>query len=519
MYKVLIVDDEINILEGIAAIVNWEACGTELAAKAHHGLMAYEMIMSDPPDIVITDIKMPGLNGVELIQKVYQTNPEIKFIVLSGHDEFEFAKTAMECNVQHYLLKPSDENKIEEALTKVVKTLDEKSSREQFLEKMKESLQSVMPKAKEQFLKEFITTKKYGVKDWEYYSSVFGLHTTADEYRILLMKVEGSSEYEHLLALKELVIEQLEDTYITLETTIGDRVVILIERSLQREMVSCLQQVKEHFFNYYNLECSAAISEAGSIQRLRQLYKEALDCLTQQFYVEGGSIVTVQELKKPSNPVEELQYDHQDLLFAVRSGDSKTALEYLEDFFEEIKQEKYEAGLVQTHCLELYLALIRQADKQDMEEYLKQVLVFQQYDRLHEFKEFLEQTALQISRYHYEKTKQTQSHIIDRVISYVEDNLGDEELSLSKIAAEILYMNSDYLGKLFKKEKGERFSNFLINLRIEKAVDMIEHSDHVKIFEVAEAVGFGNNPRYFGQVFKKYTGMTPTDYKNVKADL
>nr|WP_256522455.1 helix-turn-helix transcriptional regulator [Halobacillus sp. A5] len=77
-------------------------------------------------------------------------------------------------------------------------------------------------------------------------------------------------------------------------------------------------------------------------------------------------------------------------------------------------------------------------------------------------------------------------------------------------------MNSDYLGKLFKKEKGERFSNFLINRRIEKAIEMIEQSEEVKIFEVAETVGFGNNPRYFGQVFKKYTGVTPTQFINNK---
>ncbi|WP_173917217.1 response regulator [Halobacillus sp. Marseille-Q1614] len=518
MYKVLLVDDEINILEGIAAIVDWRGCGTELAAKAHHGQMAYEMIEKNPPDIVITDIKMPGLNGVELIQKVYRTYPKVKFIVLSGHDEFEFAKTAMECNVQHYLLKPSNEKKIEEALSKVVQDLDEKNSKELFLEKMRHNLQNVMPKAKEQFLKEFITTKKYGVKDWEYYSSVFEIDSSAEEYRLILLKVDGESEYEQVLALKELVVEQMSDTYIPLETTIGDKIVILIENTSLSDLVSNLQEIKETFFNYYEHEFSAAISDIGNTQQLRQLYKGALHCLTQQFYVAGGSIITVQDVKKQSSPTEELQYDHEDLIFAMRSGDTKTVLNYLNDFFEEIKQEKYEASIVQTHCLELFLSMIRQASKEGMDGYFKQILIFQQYDKFHEIKEFMENTAAEITKYHYERTKQTQSHIIDRVIQYVEENLGDQELSLSSIAAEVLYMNSDYLGKLFKKEKGERFSNFLINRRIEKAIEMIEQSDQVKIFEVAEAVGFGNNPRYFGQVFKKYTGVTPTNYMSKKLE-
>ncbi len=516
MYKVLLVDDEVNILEGIAAIVDWEGCGTVLESKARHGQMAYELIKKQQPDIVITDIKMPGMNGVELIQKVHREYPAIRFIVLSGHDEFEFAKTAMESSVKHYLLKPSDEEKIEKALKQIVEELDEEETKEQFLTDMHHHLQQVMPKAKEQFLKDFITNKKYGVQHWEYYSQVFKFDTNAEEFRLLVGRIDDDYEYEHLMALKKIIVEAVGEERIPLETTVGDKFVILVEMVSLEDVISRLEKAKESFSSFYPMDYTVAVSDNGSISQLRQLYNETLNGLTQRFYVAEGSIITMQDMKKDKTRVEELQYDHEDLIYAVRSGNTNMVLRYLNDFFEEVWQEKYEVSLVQSHCLELFMSIIRQASKEDMDDYLKKIGIFLEYEKLHELKQFIEETASEISNYHYERTKQTQSNIINRVIEYVEKHLSDQELSLSHIAADVLYMNSDYLGKLFKKEIGERFSSYLVRRRIEKAIEMIERSDEIKIFEIAKEVGFGNNPRYFGQVFKKQTGVTPTAYLNNK---
>ncbi|WLR48068.1 response regulator [Halobacillus litoralis] len=518
MYKVLLVDDEINILEGIAMIVDWEGCGTKLASKARHGQMAFDIIMEQKPDIVITDIKMPGLNGVQLIRKVHETYPDIRFIVLSGHDEFEFAKTAMECNVKHYLLKPSNEQKIEKALKEVVADLNEKEEKEAFLESMQDHLKKVMPKAKEQFLKEFITNKKYGVQDWEYYSRIFEIDTNSKEFYLVVIEMDPPYEYEHVLALKKVMVEEVGEEHIPLETTVGDKIVILVEWKSRDKIIERIKAAKQSFSDFYPKEYTVAISDLGSISQLRQLYNDTLYCLTQRFYVSGGSIITMQDIKKDHTGMEELQYDHENLIFAIRSGNESLVQQNLEEFFMEVWQEKYEVSLLKSHCLELFMSIIRQADRESMNEYFKQVLMFQEYDKFHELKHFLEKVAFEIAQHHYNRTKQTQSNIINRVIKYVEKNLSDEELTLSSIASDVLYMNSDYLGKLFKKEKGERFSSFLVHRRMEKAVELMQQEEQVKISNIAEAVGFGNNPRYFGQVFKKHTGMTPTNYIHEKQE-
>ncbi|SDJ77896.1 response regulator transcription factor [Sediminibacillus albus] len=515
MYNVLLVDDEINILEGIAALVDWEKCGTTLQVKAFNGQMAFEFIKDNPPDIVITDIKMPGLNGVELIQRVHRIYPDIKFIVLSGYDEFQFAKTAMECNVKHYLLKPSNEKKIEAALQQVVADLEEQQRKQVFMENMRSHLQKVMPKAKEQFLKDYITNKKYNIQDWESYSQLFDLNTNSTEFRLIVLAVDEAHEYEQQFALKQMVTGEMgKNRDIPLSTTIGEKIVLLAEDVPLPELTAKLKETKQTYKNFYQKTFTTAISDPGGIGQLRSMYNEALNCLTQRFYLANGSIITVQDIGKEAGRFKDLQYDHEDLILAVRSGNTDVVHIYLTEFFDDIRCQKYEAGLVKSHSLEMYMSIIRQAGKGDMDHYFQQVIFFQQYERFDEIKQFIISVAEEITNYHYERTKQTQTNIIRRVVAYVEENLADTELSLTKIAAEVLYMNPDYLGKLFKKEKGERFSNFLISRRIESAIDIIKDSEQVKVFEVAEAVGFGNNPRYFGQVFKKYTGVTPTEFKN-----
>ncbi|WP_163101949.1 response regulator transcription factor [Peribacillus alkalitolerans] len=516
MYKVLLVDDEINILEGIAALVDWKSCGTHLVKKAHNGRMAFDFIIEDPPDIVISDIKMPGLNGVELIEKVNKIFPNMKFIILSGYDEFEYAKTVMQFNVKYYLLKPSNETKIEEALRKVVQELDEQLGKEQFVTSIKNKLQDVMPKAKEQFLKEIITNKKYGIPEWVYFSQLFEIKLTTENFKLVVLEIDEDHDFENIFALKEIVAELLDiNNKIQLCTIIGEKIFILCENCPDPCLINRIKQVKERFWDIYNIKFTTAISSDGSINQLRRLYNEVIDCLSQRFYLGNGSIISVNDLQKEDSYFDNVQlFDHEDFIFSIRSGNIMEVKHYLELFFEQLKKEKYDVNVVKSHCLEIYMSIIRQAKKEKMDELFHKIIVFQEFTILGDYKEFIESVSVEIAQQNYDRNKESQSDIIRKLIEYVGKNFADQSLSLSKIANEVFYMNSDYLGKLFKKEYGENFSSFLIKLRVEKAIDLIENNGQVKMFEVAEEVGFGDNPRYFSQVFKKYTGFTPSEYKN-----
>ncbi|MFB5660192.1 response regulator [Alteribacillus sp. HJP-4] len=520
MYNVLVVDDEINILEGISMLVNWEECGTRLAGKAYNGKMAFEMIQKNPPDIVVTDIKMPGMNGIELIEAVHEVLPEIRFVVLSGYDEFEFAKTAMRCGVKHYLLKPSNEKKIEEALKQLVEELQSGAEKERFIEEIQTSLKKVIPKAKEQFLREFIINKKYDRKELDFYKELFGIEERSESYRLLAFVLDDEEgNFEKLFSLKELVTKQLENEQrILLSTIISERIVLLVEESPPESLLEQVKQVQETWETYYKSTFTTSISTTNSITELRPLYQEILDGLAHQFYLGSGGIITADDINAGETaPHKAFSFDHEELILAIRSGNEKNVRLILDQFFKELVKTKEEVQVVRSHCIELFMSMIRQTKIEVMDQMFEKIKEFHTFSTLPEIENFMKNVAGEIAEMNYDAKKRTQNDLVNQVIAYAHEHIKEETLSLSFVASDVFYMNSDYLGKLFKKETGEKFSAYLMRQRMAKAMELIEQTEEPKVFEVAEEVGFGNNPRYFSQVFKKHTGLTPSEYK--KTDL
>ncbi|UKS65084.1 response regulator [Rossellomorea marisflavi] len=513
MYSVLIADDELNILEGIAALVRWGECGTELTYKAHNGVMAYEWIRENPVDIVITDIKMPGMNGVELIQKVHAIHPHIRFIVLSGYDEFEYAKGVMEYNVKHYLLKPSNEEKIEEALQQIVEGLDEEKQKQEVYQEIQQSLHRVLPIAKEQFLKDYLTGKTYWPEDWEHYGKLFDLRE--ETYRILVFHLDDDHDIDERFVLKEaLTNELLKHHHIILSTITGERILLLIEGEAagERELIEHIKEFRKEYSTYYRKTFTTALSEPSTPEGLKEAYGETISCLSQSFYLGNNSILTTRDVRDEAVSNDTLLFDHDEFLYMLKSGNVEEAECHLRHFFIEIDEKRYPVNVLKSHCIELFMLMIRQSQR--MDDLLKDVMIVSNLDSFEELRSFIENAARDIAGERFQRNKVSQSSIIQRMMDYVDEHLSDPDLSLSQVANDVLYMNSDYIGKLFKKEKGEKFSNYLLDKRIQKAVDLMERSGEIKVFEVAEAVGFGNNPRYFGQVFKKYVGVTPKEYLN-----
>ncbi|WP_338368226.1 response regulator, partial [Enterococcus faecium] len=151
-YKVLLADDERIIVEGISSVIDWEALDTELVATARNGIDAYEKIVQHKPDIVISDIRMPGMDGLSLVAKVNEEYPSIKFILLSGFSEFEYARTAMQYGVKNYLLKPCNEDRITEALAGIIAEIKDKKESETFVQKLRENYKKAQPYIKSQLL-------------------------------------------------------------------------------------------------------------------------------------------------------------------------------------------------------------------------------------------------------------------------------------------------------------------------------------------------------------------------------
>lgn len=517
VYRLLLVDDERIIREGIINLVDWESLSIEVD-EAMDGFEAYNAIKTNHYDMVITDIKMPGLNGLQLIGKVQEEFPHIVFAILSGYGEFEFASTAMKFGVKHYLLKPCDEEDIVKVVEDIIKDLEQKREREQFIRDMEEKWDTMAPYVREQFLRDCILGR-HNVQQQRRYLKT--LELDIGSVQLLTFRLDIEHEFESLYALKDLA-ETLLIKYrfnVVFGTIVGTHAIILIEPADFEELINCLREIKSVFYDYYQRDITIAVSDKGSFQDLALLYSQTKECLKYRFYLGEGSIITSRDIKTHQmGPKGLFVFDYERVTLAIKSGDVKGLNRSLQTFFQELQDKKYDINTTKTYCMELYVLIIRQAEPSELDEYIKKIDILQRLDTIDEISDFILSIGREISKRNFERNMVTNNSIIKKVLETMESNIDNENLSLSWISREVIYMNEDYVGKLFKKEMKENFSTYLIRRRMERAKSIIEKMPEYSIAEIAEKVGYGNNPQYFSQVFKKHTGSTPSDYKNRKLE-
>ncbi|AWB46511.1 DNA-binding response regulator [Paenibacillus sp. CAA11] len=516
MYKVLLVDDERMILDGISKVVDWSRAGCELAGTARNGLDAYEQITGCPPDIVISDIAMPGLDGIGLVARTHECYPEIRFIMLSGYKDFDYARQAMQYGVKHYLLKPCNEEQILDALTELAAEKGEQQEREQFVRRMKQDFERMLPHVKAQFLKEFITNKTYGSRDLEYYQQLFGLTLQHKPVRVLLMRVEEPYEPEHLFALQNIAADLL--PAVLLSTTIQGQVLLVVSDESggqdSAEVISSIHQVRAAFHKFYRLEVTAAVSEQDKMIRLRSLYRETLQYMSHRFYTGEGSLITKEDLVAidlQKNGTD-LDLDEDKLCLLVKSGNREEAREEVERLFGLLGQHRLDIAVTRSYVLQLYAAMIRICPEEEQAGFTSRMGELARMQTLAELETAVKEAAESLTLAYYKNNMSRQSSTVNKMLAIIEENYSNPELSLSGVAGQMLYMNADYLGKIFKKVTGESFSHYVNRYRVQQAAEHIRLSGDVKVFELADLFGFGGNAQYFSQVFKKWTGVTPSDY-------
>lgn len=516
MYKVLLVDDERIILEGISSMVDWQTHGAELAGTARNGIEALDFIEKHKPDIVISDIKMPGMDGLQLVEKAHELYPETAFILLSGFSEFDYARTAMQYGVKHYLLKPCNENAIIEALLEAMEELQGQRNREEVMLSIQTELAKVLPHAKEQFLKELVTNKTYGQRDWDDYRRLFHISEETDNVQLILFQLEGGAyEYEHLFAIKNIAEDVLGKSIVLLGTTIGKHALLLLKENYKQEwLFGKLAEIKQTYTGFYKLDATIAVSDPSRITDARAMYRDTLECLNFRFYLGEGTIISKKDIADFISESPAFYYDDEQITMHIKSGDLEGTEQELARYFRELGSCRLDSVLTKSYVITLLVSIARQSPPPELGKYMQTIAKLDELHTLKAIEQYVTEIAKEIALAHHQSQKTKHSSIINRMIEVVHDNIGESALSLNWVASEILYMNADYLGKLFKKEAGEKFSNFVMRTRIEKAVEMIEASEDIKVFELAERLGFGDNPQYFSQVFKKYTGQTPSEYRN-----
>lgn len=367
----------------------------------------------------------------------------------------------------------------------------------------------VKPIIREQFLREYIL----GVGDtdevFNIYCKTFNV-SSLKETRMVILQTVG--EQKDLFFLKNAAEQSIGADRLLLCTSFRGRIFLITDILGSKELTERLEKVRNVVRKCYGYDVTAIFSDVLRISDAPSGYERLGECVEYLFYVDNPKVLNENEIKN-MNHEGDIRPQYGSIERAVKNGDGEKMRLLLKDFFEALAESMPTPCVAKTYCLELYVCIIRCCSVEKIDKYMKGIISIQELKTLSEIKEFINEKAEEIVTANAPKNFKIYSSLIKETIRVIDENIENENLSLRWIAGTILYTNVDYLGKLFKKEIGKNFSHYVMEKRMEMAKKLIVSGKKDRIYEVAEKVGYGSNSQYFSQVFKKYTGVSPLEYK------
>ena len=471
MHKVLICDDESFVIKSLIATVNWEENGFEVIGEAYDGLSAYDLIVKENPHIVFTDIRMPGMNGLELVKKVHTLNPNILFVAISGYAEFAYVQKALNCGVLGYCLKPFEDLEISNMLKKAKIIIDiNKSSLET------ELLSISLDNSHRAMYRKLEILKELGF-EWDYKNG----------NTILVLKGLLMPDFLLKCNFIKLKLGNMKNAYLLNKDSFYD--------------------IKDHLPDFLgNSDCVIGISKTYyNVDKMDKAILEACIAADQNFMTGLGGIYYFNDSKNK---------EFSELILHLKEVIRKRDLADEVELFDFIIQEFSKGVYNIKHAFMLYNVVIYsyQVIKIDESEY-----ILNNYEQLmSSFKDIREMTAYLriVLTEHFgitigHTTMEVKNETFRDIINHVNEHFFND-ITLQSIAQKFT-INPNYASQLFKKETGVTFTKYLTTMRVNYASSMLKTSD-LSINEIAEKSGF-KDYFYFTRVFKKITNMTPTAYR------
>lgn len=526
MLKLMIIDDEHLVRNLFKRCLNWQEIGFSITGEAAGAREALELIETEIPDIIFTDICMPHMDGLELSQIIREKYPWVKIVILTGHEEFEYAKRSIQVGVTDFILKPIHDLEIKKVVLSLKdKILKERAEREEY-QRLKQQLTDNLPYLKEKFFNELLQNKTFDadVKEkLKYFRIDFGLcpfHVAVIEISPCLPTDNTDPEKQLMLAIQgmTLITEYYgKRPHIYIFFDYQQRIVVLNNNS-EIETVALLESIKLLLQKELHSCVTVGIGQSyPNPERIHYSYREALDALNYKLLVGKDQIISYNDLNLTPQKTPSTNCQNEELSFFIRAGCCEKALDWLEHFFGGISNDptftidslRAKAFMVLATTLNTIDAMgLKTGDifPDDIRPYDR---IFQN-DTLPEMKDYLKDLVSTVTIAVKNLQDKKEGSITTEVQEYLLKNLADSDLSLTKVAQEF-YLNSSYLSRIFKQATGATFVEFLTKIRMEKAIKLLRETDQ-KAYQIGEAVGIPD-PHYFGVCFKKYTGMSVNEFR------
>lgn len=533
LYKIMLVDDEEEVRKNIIRKINWADVGFEVIGDAENGKDALEKIEQNEPEVVLTDIRMPYLDGLSMAEIIRQTYPSIKLVIFSGFDEFEYAKKAIKLNVIEYILKPVNVEELTAILKKIRKNLDEEIEQKRNVSLLRESYIKSLPIIREHFLNDLI----HGGMDPQMISEKLQEYDIdidhAVKWVVAAIHLEPDGKVDHAVSLhkerelipisvRKLIEEKLEGKYrFTMFHSSFETVLIAAVdgHNTQTALVALLGDICKETRKILEVSVTIGVGEScTSLAAVGDSFRSALNALGYRAITGTGGLIYIHDMEPVGR--EKLLFDSRmesELIAAVKFGPAEKIREVFRSIVGQMKEKKVHYLQYQAYLLAVINALTQLSQQYDLQ--MKRIFSGERdyYDILGKVEktdivcEYLTDAALRMHEAMVEERTNTTKNVIREAKQYIQEHYPDPELSVEKLCRH-LHMSPAYFSTMFKKETGQAYITYLTELRLNKAVELLMTTDD-KTYIIAEKVGYPEQ-NYFSYVFKKRFGISPTKYRS-----
>jgi two-component system, response regulator YesN len=523
-YTILLVDDEDETRGRIASLIDRQS-GFEVIGKAGNGHDAYELVEQLRPDVVLTDIRMPFIDGIELARMLKRDYPTVKVAFISGHDEFKYAQEAIRLNVISYLMKPLTSSDIDAFLHELKKRLDEEHQRKFSITHHMEHYDDVRPFMVNHHIQRLVmpdTDASEHVSRLE----ALGVDTSGGRYALALVEIETSDDDNDLVAmekirvlLSEIMADTFKDHTFARHLMFQDAFMVIVresQESLMHQMDAFLYELLQTAELYMDIRIRAGVSKpVRTLKDIREAYKDAKKAINDSRFLNIGRIAYITDIEDKETRTLSLDPDDiKAIEHAIRFSDQTT----IHTLFTSVRNRFADKPdqLVSIQHLVIALANIilsfkasTDADAPDIpgERFIETMLGFTD---VREVFDWTEDVLLKLRGSVIRNNLTRAETILRDALAYVDRNHQDSSLSLNKVC-DALGVSISYLSMLMKREKSMTFNTYVIRVRMEKARMLLETTQD-KIIDIARECGY-NDVYYFSHSFKKHTGESPKKYR------
>ena len=533
MIKVFLCEDEFVVREGIKNNIDWTGNGYEFVGEASDGELALPLIRKLEPDIVITDIKMPFMDGLELSRIIRKELPFAEIVILSGYEEFDYAKQAISIGVAQYLTKPISGDdllaELDALREKILKSKEERALKEQFKKEMEEN-----DRRERSELFTYLVSGNCPVTELLQKAEKIGMDLSAMWYNIILLMTKSDhheiEEYSKSSVTIDEYINEIADELgcICFDRDLEGKAILIMgdsEEELAKRQETLIDKIEGIFGDYSHVRYCGGIGKAvNRLSSMNESYEDAGCALANRFFVTESGFYTagkmsdnavIKDVSLDMNSIDARRIDKSNVQKFLKMGNLDEIPFYVSEFIKSVGENAFESYIFRQYiAMDVFFAVsgfveeIRGRKSEDVAEVSRDAL-----SSVDSVKSYITSIIENAIRFRDSISTNRYKDIVDKAVKYIEENYGDEELSLNQLASHV-NVSPNHLSTIFSSQTGKTFIKYLTEFRMDKAKELLKCTA-MRSSEISEAVGY-KDPHYFSYMFKKTVGSTPTNYRGVR---